>query len=207
MPSPSVQRIEDSTPFHAAVDWKMGALAIAAAIAAVWFFKLPLVFDPSAPEFNPAIFVPVLLLAYGLWQLVRAMGSRAAGRRFGATVLELAGDRLRPGGTLRGRVVTSRDLAASQGFRLRLRCIASRRIERSSSGQSRAQDEILWEAEQTAKTERSHGEGIPVEFAIPKGAASKAAGDPLRWILEVEAKVEGARFAALFGIPVADAAD
>lgn len=207
MSTTPVRRIEDSTSFHAAVDWKMGALVMAAAVASVWYFRLPLVFDPNAPEFNPAVFVPLLLLAYGAVHLGRGLRERAIGRRFGATTLEIEGHQLLPGDTLRGRIVTTRDLVAPSGFHLRLRCIASRRIGATSSSGSRTRDEILWQAEATAISARSSGEGIPVALAIPKRTADKAAGDPLRWTLEVEAQVDGRRFAALFGVPVVVASD
>lgn len=202
MSTTGILRIEDATPFHASVDWKMGVLALAAAAGIVWGFGLRLDFDTSAPEFNPAVFVPVLLAAYGALQLIRFLRAGAVGRRFGATVFEMQGTRLFAGDTLRGHVRTARHLPASDGFRLRVRGIESRRIHDTAGAGWRDQDAILWEGEHTVHAADTANGGIAVEFVIPADAGAGAKGGPVRWTLEAMASVDGAPFSALFGLPM-----
>ena len=123
MSATTTRRIEDATPAHAATDWKMAALAIAAAVGMVWWFKLSLDFDVNAPSFNPAVFVPVVLALYGVLQAVTYLRGRSLGSRFGVSAFEMLGHTVDTGSTLRGRVLTSRDLHSPGGFRLRLQCI------------------------------------------------------------------------------------
>lgn len=198
------RRIDDSTPFHAGTGWMMGGLSLAAAVVVAALSGWPPNVDPNSPDFTPAVFVPVVLGVYGLVQLARAARSRSIGRRFGATVFEMEGHSVRPGATLRGRVVTASDLAAPAGFTLRLRCIERRRLRETAGTGYRDQDRILWEASSQVHAVQSHGAGIPVEFAIPVDADHKAAGDPIRWTLDIESTVDGTRFEALFGVPVAE---
>lgn len=43
---------------------------------------------------------------------------------------------------------------------------------------------------------------MPVHFDVPKGATAEVVeSGRVRWLLEVEATVDGARYAALFGVP------
>jgi len=204
MASPTTRRIDDATPVHAATDWTMAALSIAAAVGIVWWFALPLNFDVNAPSFNPAVFVPVALVLYGAVQGVKYLRARGIGQRFGASVFEMQGHALAVAGTLRGRVITARDLAAPGGFRLRLRCIEEVHYADQAGGgrtASRA-DRIRWEATATVPAAASSTQGVPVHFDVPKGATAEVVeSGRVRWLLEVEATVNGARYAALFGVP------
>ncbi len=204
MSAPATRSIEDATPVHAAADWKMAALAIAAAVGIVWWFKLPLDFDVNGPSFNPAVFVPVALALYGVLQAVTFLRGRRLGNRFGVSEFEVQGHSVDIGSTLPGRVLTSRDLNAPDGFRLRLRCIEEvRYADHAGDAGTRRRDRIQWESEHTVQSPGSHSSGVPVEFAIPASAANGlTAGNRLRWLLEVEAMADGARYEALFGVPV-----
>lgn len=201
--SASTRRIEDSTPFHAGTDWIMAVLAIGAAVAVVWWFQLPLEFDFNSPLFNPASLLPVLLVGYGLLQAAKAVRARAVGRRFGASVFEMEGYSLSLGQSLRGRVLTARNLVAPGGFLLRLRCIEHVHFSDDAGGvKNRRKDVIHWEAERTVAAPASATDGVPVEFAIPRSAMKDAGQDPIRWTLEVEATVDSEPYKALFGVPV-----
>ncbi len=204
MSATTTHRIEDATPVHAATDWKMAALAVAAAVGMVWWFKLPLDFDVNAPSFNPAVFVPVVLVLYGVLQAVTYLRGRRLGSRFGVSAFEMQGHTVDTGSTLRGRVLTSRDVHAPGGFRLRLRCIEEARYaDHAGDAGTRRRDRILWESDHTVQSSGSRSSGVPVEFAIPAAAANGlTAGNRVRWILDVEATADGARYEALFGVPV-----
>jgi hypothetical protein len=203
MSQSTVRRIEDSTPFHTETNWIMAVLSIAAALGIVWWFDLPLDFDLSSPSFNPMVFLPVVLAGYGLVQAARAARARAQGRRFGASVFEMEAQSIQLGDTLRGHVITARDLRAPEGFVLRLRCIEKVRYASSAGSiKDKRMDVVRWEAERTVQASNSSSRGVPVEFAIPPAAAKDATGDPTRWTLEVGAVVEGTRYDALFGVPV-----
>lgn len=203
--SQSIRRIEDATPFHAGTDWIIGLVAMGAGAAIVWWFNLPLEFDPNSPTFNPAIILAGVLVGYGLWQVVKAVRVQTMGHRFGASVFEMEGHSPSLGQTLRGRIITARDLSPPGGFLLRLRCIEAVRYSDmvgSRMGKKDPRDVIRWEAERTVASQASSSEGVPVEFLIPRGATKDAGKDRLRWTLEIEATVDGERYEALFGVPV-----
>lgn len=208
MSAQSIRRIEDSTPFHGTTAWILAALCLAAAVAVVFVFDLKLDFDVNSPTFNPAVFLPVILAAVGLFQAVKALRARSTGRRFGASVFEMEGERVELGETLRGRVKTSRDLVARDGFAVRLACIETVWISDSPGSklrsESRREDKVRWSASRKVASAGSAAQGVEVEFAIPSNAMKDAKTDAIRWTLEVEAEVDGARYEALFGVPVVD---
>lgn len=210
MVNSATRRIDDATPVHAATDWTMAALSLTAAVAMVWWFELPLNFDVNAPSFNPAVFVPVALVLYGVVQAAKFLRARTTGRRFGASVFEMQGHALAVGGSLRGRVMTARDLAAPGGFLLRLRCVEEVRYSDQAGGgrtASRA-DRIRWEATDTVQAAASSTQGVPVRFDVPASAAAEVVeSGQVRWTLEVEATVDGARYESLFGVPTTTLAD
>lgn len=206
MNSTTTRRIEDATPHHARGNWIGAILAFAAAGAIVWWFDLRLAFDMNAPDFNPAVFVPVVLALAGVVQTVKAVRASFVARRFGPSAFDVEGGHVAPGGELRGRVLTSRDLAPAAGFRVRLRCIEKVRMASSAgSSQGRDEDRIAFEVENVVTNVASSSrEGIPVRFQIPDQAAkTSTAGRGARWTLDVGADVDGARYEALFGVPVA----
>ncbi len=196
------RRIEDATPLQAAVEWKLGVLCLAGAALFMGMFGLPRTLDFNAAGFNPLSAVPLVLAGYGTMQLGRWLLSRRGGRRFGASSFDMHQHTVRAGQQLAGRIVTARDLVAADGFRLCLRCQEHRRIADPAGQGYRDDDRLLWESAHMVTTPRSHAEGIPVVFDIPRDAAARASGHPLRWTLEVEASVEGARYAASFDVPV-----
>ena len=111
---------------------------------------------------------------------------------------------------LRGRLITSRDLTATGGFLLRLRCVEAVRHTGIGTPHTRTQDKIRWAEEHTVHSAASASSGVPVEFDIPLDPGARAKGlsaGVVRWLLEVEATVDGARYEALFGVPVREALD
>lgn len=211
MSAPSTRRIEDATPTHVESGWIGASLCFAAAVAIVGWFRLPLEFDFDSPAFNPMVLVPVFLVGFGTFQAAKAARGTLRQRRFGASVFEMEGERVAVGGTLRGRVLTARDLEPPGGFVLRMRCIEAVRLANDrESGSRRSRDEIRWES--TSKAEAAGGSsrgGIPVEFTIPRSCGKYLergrSNEGVRWILEVSAPVDGRSYEALFGVPVDDA--
>jgi len=206
MSAPTIRRIEDSTPFHAGTSWISAVLALLVAGGVLMWLGFPLVVDPNDPAFNPAILVPILLVIVGLVQAVKAFRGGRTARRFGPSAFEMVGGQVGSDGLLSGRVFTARDLAPAAGFRLRLRCIESVRIADSAgSSQGRDEDRITFEAESVlVDIASSARDGVPVQFQLPRQPIrTSTSSRGVRWILEIEADVEGARYEALFGVPVA----
>ena len=202
MPGNAARRIEDATPRQAAVEWKAGALSLAGAVVAAALFGLPRTFDFNVTGVNPLTAVPLVLAAYGAAQLGRWAFSHQGARRFGASAFDMQQHTVRAGQPLEGHIVTARDLTAADGFRLRLRCFEHRRVADPSGPGYRDDDRLLWEAAHTVRAARSHTDGIPVSFLIPADAPTDGAEHPRRWTLDVEASVDGARYAACFDVPV-----
>lgn len=198
----TIRRIEDATPRPARGRWIGAVCALSTAAAIVWWLDL-LAFDRG---FRPALLVALAPAILGVVQAVRAIGAELAARRFGASAFEVEGGHVDPGGELRGRVFTTRDLHPTAGFRMRLRCFESVRVA-SAAGSSQGRDEerVAFEIEDVVTDVASSArEGIPVRFQIPQQSArTSTAGRGARWALDVAADVEGAHYAAVFGVPVA----
>ncbi|MCY2959886.1 MAG: hypothetical protein NTY35_06940 [Planctomycetota bacterium] len=211
MSTPRIHPIEDATPTHTSSAWFGAVLALAAAAGIVLWFHLPLEFDFDSPSFNPMVLVPVVLAGFGIVQTVKGVRGSIQQRRFGASCFEMEGDRVAVGGTLRGRILTARDLEPPGGFLLRMRCVESVRLTSDiGSGSKRSRDEIRWES--VTKVEVADGtsrHGIPVQLAIPKSCGKYLEpgrkNDGVRWVLIVSAPVGGRNYEALFAVPVRDA--
>jgi hypothetical protein len=193
-------RFEDATASTSNVDLMMTVVLGGAAAWVVYELGTPLVFNVNEPEFNPLIVLAVLLGVGAVYYLVRGVQRRRVVTRFGATVFEQEGSSVYVGETLRGRVITSRPLAAPEGFHLRVRCIEGKG-ETMDETKRRRSAAILWEASHTAHPADSHA-GIPVEFTIPASALADAKFGSQDWSLKVEATVDGKAFEAVFGLRV-----
>jgi hypothetical protein len=205
--APPVRTIGEAASFHVGIDWLMAALLFGAAIAAALYFRVPWNFDFQSRDFNPFVFVPIVLGGFGLKFFVSALLATLRARRYGEAALEVEGEFVAPGETLRGRVRTATDLAPARGYELRLRCIeAVPHVEVGSSANRGTYDRIRWEAtlEVPSAGLRSSA-GIPFEFALP--ADVPVAGDrglkgQIRWTLDVRAPGPGLDFATWFGVDV-----
>lgn len=198
----STRRIEDGNAFNATTSWIMATLTAVAAVAIVWYFALPLNFDFNDPAFNPAVFVPVILALASLWYLFGGVKGSLLGGKFGKSVLEMKGRRLLPGQTLEGVIRTAREVRPTGDYTLHFQCIET--VKTLGHGETRSKDHVRWEAKAKvdADTPSSTG-GIPVHFFIPTSCrAIWDSGDPVRWILEIKAPLEGLDYYAIFAIPV-----
>jgi hypothetical protein len=195
-----ITRFDDATASNSNVDLMMAVVLAAAAAWVVYALGTPLVFQPTDPEFNPLIVLALILGGVAVYNLVRGVRRRRVLNRFGTTVFDQEGSNVYVGETLRGRVITSRPLSASDGFHLRVRCIEGKG-ETMDEKSRRTQAAILWETTRTVHTADSHA-GIPVEFTIPTSALADAKFDSQNWTLKVNATVDGKPFEALFGLRV-----
>jgi len=207
--SSRIRRVEAGTGFHAQTDWIVAALILGAAAASVLYPVLYLnvrfVFDPDSPEFNPAVLLPVFLSVFGLKSLVSAVRGTMRGRRFGQAVMEMDGETVAPGETLKGVVRVPADLAPLGDYEIRLQCVQQ---TRPTSTSTNLKDYIR--AEQTLRVNAQAAnprEGIPFAFMIPTDAMTTAKSDlmtegSVRWILEVKAPLSGLDFYAIFGVEV-----
>jgi hypothetical protein len=198
--------VADATAESNAANWFVGVLALAAAVAAELYFKVPLRFDFKSPDFNPFVLVPVALALFGLGYLAVALVGTLRRRRFGESRLETEAASVAPGETLRGRVKTAVELRPTGEVTIRLRCIEADRLGRLDAARERTQDHVRWQEETRidGATVDSRA-GIPFAIAIP--ATALAVGDrraqgAVRWILEVRAPLAGQDYYAFFGVDV-----
>ncbi len=206
---PNIRKIQEGTSFHSLTDWIVAFLIMGAAVATivypVWYLDIRFVFDPYAPDFNPAVFLPVFLFAFGLKYLISAVRGTMLGRRFGKSVMEMEGETVAPGETLRGVVRVPADLVPLGDYEVRLQCVHQ---IRSSSKSTNLKDYIRGEQTLRVKAQTVNPkEGIPFAFTIPTDAMTTQLPDVMmegsvRWILEVKAPVSGLDFYSIFGVEV-----
>ncbi len=143
----------------------------------------------------------------GLLLIVGAIRSVIRWRKFGTSVLKMAGVPGVIGGKLAGVIAVPVHVAPEDGFHLSLRCV---RIRRTGSGKNRSTTETIeWEDERTMNSElfphdRTRS-AVPVLFAIPFDAQQTDDSDSdnrILWRLGVAAKVPGVDYSAQFEVPV-----
>lgn len=221
---------EDAGGFHAVVDWMMAALLLGAAGLAVWYFKISWNFDFDSRDFNPIVFVPVFLGAYGLYHFAKALWATLRGRKFGASTLHIQSGDVRMGAPLKGVIRTAVELHPTSDYEIRLQCIETFAMSRGSGETSRNVDRIRWESStKVAPASVNSKEGIPFEFTLPgpfEKAASTAGSvqasavaafgipglqdvfahnrtpDATRWIVIIDAPLAGIDYHAFFGVIV-----
>ena len=202
-----IRRVEGGTGFHAQTDWIVAALILGAAAASVlypvFYLNVRFVFDPDSPDFNPAVLLPVFLSVFGLKYLISAALGTMRGRRFGQAVMEMDGETVAPGETLKGVVRVPADLAPLGDYELRLQC-----VQQTTSGSGNLKDYIRGEQSLRVSAQTVNPrEGIPFAFTIPTDAMSTRNSDlmtdgSVRWILEVKTPLKGLDFYAIFGVEV-----
>ncbi len=203
---PTLLRIADSNTEDTSLNFATAAVFIALAPLMVWYFGMPLNVDVESPDFNPAILMPIVLVAFGLYYFALATRDALRRREFGQSVLEVAGDQVDFGGRLVGMVRTVSELRPHGDYELRLACIETV-VSRGSSGRSAtSEDHIRWEEHrELAAPSISSRAGIPVDFPVPESNGTRRltpSGGSMRWVLEVRAPLENRDYYAIFGIPV-----
>ena len=185
----------------------MAALTLGAAAASVlypvYYLKAPFVLDFNSPDFNPAVLVPVFLGVFGLKYLFTAVLGTMRGRRFGQAVMELDGETVAPGETLKGAVRVPAGLVPLGDYKFRLQC-----VRQESTAKGGLRDHLMWEEVLRVNARSAApGGGVPFGFVIPRDAMSTAESNlrtdgSVRWILEVKAPLKGLDFYAIFGVHV-----
>jgi len=195
-----VKRLDDTLPGVSNTDVLLAGVLLVAAGVMLNALDRPYVFDLNSPDFNPLIVFVALMVTLAAVYGVRGVRRKIARGRFGETYMELQGDDVLVGETLRGRVFTSRPLQTDDGFRMTLRCI-ERKGESFDETRRRTREAILWEVTQTVRSGDS-SKGVPVEILVPPAAVANATFDRQDWSLIVEATVGGAMFMSTFLVPI-----
>lgn len=86
-----ITRFDDATATTSNVDLMMAVVLGAAAAWVVSALGTPLVFEPSNPEFDPLIVLALILVAIGVFYLVRGTRRRSVIAGFGTTVFDQGG--------------------------------------------------------------------------------------------------------------------
>lgn len=200
------RRIGESTGFSGTTHYIMAALLGAATIAVIVAFDIRPNFNPDSPDFNPVIGVALFLGAFALKSLYTAARGTLLARRFGESTLEMEGESVPLGGTLKGRVRTSAPLTVVGDYSITLTCIEQLKVSSMSNSTTRTQDRVHWEGlRKVPAATINSAEGIPFEFPIPEHAFAMPdarAKGAVRWTLEVAAPQKGLDYYALFGVIV-----
>lgn len=166
---------EDAGGFHAVTDWVMAVLLLGAAGLAVWYFQIGWNFGFDSPKFNPMVFVPIFLGAYGLYHFTLALRGTLLGRKFGSSTMHLEGGDVRMGATIRGVIRTEAELHPSADYEIRLQCIETFVMHRGSGETNRNVDRVRWEAAtRVAPAAVNSRQGIPFEFTLPQSFGEPA---------------------------------
>lgn len=203
----ATRQIGESTGFGVSTHYIMAALLGAATIAVVVAFDIRPVFNPDSRDFNPIIGVALFLGAFAIKSLYTAVRGTLLARRFGASTLEMEGESVPLGGTLKGRIRTSAPLAVTGDYSITLTCIEQLTVSAMSEPtKTRTEDRVRWEGMRKVPAAAVNSvEGIPFEFPIPETALAmpdaRAKGS-VRWTLEITAPQKGQDYYALFGVIV-----
>lgn len=158
-------------------NWFMAGLTLAAALAVPLVFPLQWVFDPTSPDFNPMVLLPLFLAGTGVRYLVPAVIGTIRQRRFGTTVLELTGARAgRLGSPLRGVIRTQGTLHPQGDYRIVLQCLDTHAFAKSrNDAGSRSQAFVVWEqALEVPSSGIDSRKGVPFSFQLPASVGKLA---------------------------------
>ena len=223
---------QDAGGFHAVIDWAMAVLLLGAAGLAVWYFKISWNFDFDSRDFNPIVFLPVFLGAYGLYHFTKGLWATLRGRKFGTSTLHIQSGDVRMGAPLKGMIRTAVELHPTSDYEIRLQCIETFAMSRGSGETSRNVDRIRWESStKVAPASVNSKKGIPFEFTLPSPFEKSASSEPgsmvsavavigipglqgvfahnrspdaTRWIVTIDAPLPGLDYHAFFGVIVKD---
>lgn len=165
--------VEDSAGSNGVTFWALFVLLGGAAGGVLWMVRSRLVLDPDSPDFNPIALVPLVLGAFALVYLVRALRWTLQRRRFGAATLTLSGDGVgRLGRRLEGAVRTATTLSSEGDYRIRLRCLESHVMRDTNPPEERSVSSfVVWDRTLVVPAEGiDSARGIPFAFDLPPSA-------------------------------------
>ncbi len=163
---------KDQSGFDLGTQLIMAVLFLMALILQQIYLPVGWEFDFNSPDFNPLIFLPVLLIGIVLWSLIKAGLYWRHLKRFGASFMELSVRApLAQGSVCRGRVRTELPLSATGDYQITLRCLEGYRF-RSPGEIDRATDRIhyttAWEETRTVPYAAvDSSAGLPFDFELP----------------------------------------
>ncbi len=179
----------------------MAAVLLCAAVGLQLYLRPTIVLDINSADFDPVAFLPIVAGLIGLGYLALGIRGTLVGRKFGATVLEIDGDRIELGRTLKGVVRCATDIAPTGDYVVNVQCIESVPAV-SSINRHRNNDRLHWEATRKIDPKSVDArQGIPVQFDLP--ASAMANGDQrvkgvVRWVMDIKAPLPGTDFCATF---------
>ncbi|MEJ2085129.1 MAG: hypothetical protein P8Y44_05540, partial [Acidobacteriota bacterium] len=201
------------------MEWQEGKIkstgkaqfVLPAVMATFWnLISAPLIFfipGEVLDNGNKLALIGLVFPIVGVGLAVWAIRAFARWKKLGDSVFEMRAVPGVIGGELAGRIVTSVDLEATEGFHLTLSCI--NRVTTGSGKNRSTSERVLWQQEHHLLKElldwdptRSE---IPVLFAIPYDATpteKRSDDDEVLWRLELKAEVPGLDYAARFEVPV-----
>jgi hypothetical protein len=151
-------------------------------------------------EFGPVLLV-LLFPLIGVFLAGWAIYLFARRVKWGVSEFEMATLPGVLGGPLAGMIHAPANIAAQDGFTIRLACIET--VRERSGGETNSREVTRWDHEKTIVRDLSRGDRtlIPVQFIIPYGLPSSGEDD-IKWKLTAEAKTDGVDYHAEFEIPV-----
>ena len=143
---PFIRKVGSGDGFHTDVNGIVAILLLGAVGGFIWFFKPEWNFDFNSPNFNPAIFVPFFIGGYGLYHAVLCVRGNLRARTFGESSMHIQGLTVRMGEKMNGVIRASVELRPRSDYEIRLQCIETFGMHRSSASESsRNVDRIRWE--------------------------------------------------------------
>jgi hypothetical protein len=194
-----------------AIAYWIGAALVLACIVII--NRGPLIVDFSSRDFNPIVFMPVIIAMVGVFYLALAVRDWLRAGWFGTSVLEV--DEVYAGDRVHGILRTARDLNPTSDFVLRLQCIQSKEIaipDRNGFMRHTIVDDVLCELTHKVNGQNSRSSvGIPLNLTLP-GNLPPTHGyagvkGSIRWALIAEAPLAGLNYNAVFRIPVRSRSD
>jgi len=164
---------KDQTGFDLGTNVWVAIVLLVMLLAQQIFLPVGWEFDMNSPDFNPMIFLPVLLFGAALWNLGKGAFLWLRLRRFGTATMELHGGKFPvPGGICRGLIRTETPIAALGDFKVTMSCVEAYRFQKpgefGSSGE-RYHSKVAWEKTLTIPHGESNSRaGLPFEFELPE---------------------------------------
>lgn len=164
---------QDEAGFNLGTHFWTAMVVLVGLIAQMIYLPVGWEFDMNSPDFNPMVFLPILLMAVIGWQLIKAGLFWWHLRKFGVATMELHGSRsVVMGGVCRGVVRTERALKAEGDFEIVLRCVEVYRFQQPgtvSREEGRYHHVTAWEkALLLSSVGKDSSAGLPFQFELPK---------------------------------------
>ena len=225
--------LEDGTYENIWLDIAMGVITLGGAGLLAWFFRGGITMDVNSPDFNPVTFALPLAAAYGIFLLGRSLYKRSRSSRWGKSILEIESKGPQMGKVFSPRIFCGSVRKTEGDLEITLRFVETFDFRDRGSTIPVLQENIRWQETVLVNGSlRKLEDGVRAEFRLPTRdllkrdknakASAKAAlavnipgietgviahnvlPDSVRWVLEIAAAVQGAKYSASWGIRVSE---